>query len=261
MGKASLVVEPYAYGEDPETPIGGGLASFDTEATVFQEDPTLAIDAAVTGSSDFRSLSVKRNADGSVASYESAVYATGGSAANYEVTFTRGNLTVEPESLADAARIIASADATAFTYNGSTQVPASFSVTDGGSELAENTDYTVSLPDSSTDAGDYMLSRSQARATIPARSRLPTPSPRHHSLSLRQAPARSTTALRPPRRTAPRCRASWEMRPRRSSAPEARSMQARPATAMGSYGMAPQRKATTRLPARAWARLPSPAGP
>jgi hypothetical protein len=157
VGKASLVVEPYAYGEDPETPIGGGLASFDTEATVFQEDPTLAIDAAVTGSSDFRSLSVKRNADGSVASYESAVYATGGSAANYEVTFTRGNLTVEPESLADAARIIASADATAFTYNGSTQVPASFSVTDGGSELAENTDYTVSLPDSSTDAGDYVV--------------------------------------------------------------------------------------------------------
>ena len=157
VGKASLVVEPYAYGEDPETPIVGGLASFDTEATVFQEDPTLAIDATVTGSSDFRSLSVKRNADGSVASYESAVYATGGSAANYEVTFTRGNLTVEPESLADAARIIASADATAFTYNGSTQVPASFSVTDGGSELAENTDYTVSLPDSSTDAGDYVV--------------------------------------------------------------------------------------------------------
>ena len=138
-------------------PVGGGLASFDTEATVFQEDPTLAIDATVTGSSDFRSLSVKRNADGSVASYQSAVYATGGSAANYEVTFTRGNLTVEPESLADAARILASADAIAFTYNGSAQAPAAFSVTDGGSELTENTDHTVSLPDSSTDAGDYAV--------------------------------------------------------------------------------------------------------
>lgn len=138
-------------------PVDGGLASFDTEATVFQEDPALAIDASVTGSSDFRSLSVKRNADDSVAPYEGAVYAMGGSAANYEVTFTRGNLTVEPESLADAARIIASADATAFTYNGSTQAPSEFSVTDGGSELTENADYTVSLPDGSTDAGDYVV--------------------------------------------------------------------------------------------------------
>jgi LPXTG-motif cell wall-anchored protein len=144
----------YDQGAQPK---GGGLASFDTELTVFQEDPALVIDASVTGSSDFRSLSVKRNADGSVASYQSAVYATGGSAANYEVTFTRGNLTVEPESLADAARILASADAIAFTYNGSAQAPAAFSVTDGGSELTENTDYTVYLPDSSTDAGDYAV--------------------------------------------------------------------------------------------------------
>ena len=146
----------WTYDQDAQ-PVGGGLASFDTEATVFQEDPTLEIDARVTGSSDFRSLSVKRDANGSVAAYEGAVFATGGSAANYEVTFTKGDLTVEPESLADAARIIAGADTTAFTYNGSIQAPAALSVTDAGSELTENTDYTVSLPTGSKDAGDYAV--------------------------------------------------------------------------------------------------------
>ena len=146
----------WTYDQDAQ-PVGGGLAPFDTEATVFQEDPTLEIDARVTGSSDFRSLSVKRDANGSVAAYEDAVFATGGSAANYEVTFTKGDLTVEPESLADAARIIAGADTTAFTYNGSIQAPAALSVTDAGSELTENTDYTVSLPTGSKDAGDYAV--------------------------------------------------------------------------------------------------------
>lgn len=138
-------------------PQGGGLASFDTEATVFQENPALGIDAAVTGSSDFRSLSVKRDADGNVAAYEGAVFATGGSAANYEVTFTRGDLTVEPESLADAMRISASADVAAFTYNGMAQAPTTFAVTDSGSELVEGTDYTIVLPESSADAGDYVV--------------------------------------------------------------------------------------------------------
>lgn len=146
----------WTYDQDAQ-PQGGGLASFDTEATVFQEDPTLAIDADVTGSSDFHALSVKRDADGNVAAYEDAVLATGGSAANYEVTFTKGDLTVEPESLADAARISAVADAAAFTYNGSTQAPAAITVSDAGSELTEKADFTVALPDSSIDAGDYAV--------------------------------------------------------------------------------------------------------
>lgn len=138
-------------------PAGGGLASFDTEETVFQDDPALEIDASVCGTSDFRSVSVKRGSDGSVGAYEGAVMATGGSSANYEVTFTRGDLTVEPESLADAARISASADAAAFVYNGSAQAPAAIDVRDGGSALKENADYTAALPENTTDAGDYAV--------------------------------------------------------------------------------------------------------
>ena len=85
---------------DPSAQVGAsGLASFDTESSVFAEDPALAIDAQVTDSSDFASVQVNRGQDGSVVPYADALVARGGSSDNYDVIWIAGDLTVDPAEL------------------------------------------------------------------------------------------------------------------------------------------------------------------
>ncbi|MGN0070918.1 MAG: MBG domain-containing protein [Atopobiaceae bacterium] len=132
-----------------------GLASFDTEARVFDEAPHLAIDASVTGSADFASIAVKHDGNGTVVAYEDALTAEGGISANYEVTFERADLTVEPEDLADASRITVAAEAQNLVYSGKPQTVGAISVSDRDAALEEGRDFATAWPENAVDAGTY----------------------------------------------------------------------------------------------------------
>lgn len=110
-----------------------GLAAWDSEQTVFSSDAVIGLK-----SGNYKDLDAE--------TYQNVLIAKDkGQSDNYDPSFSRGSLTVEPADLSDDKRFSSSAEDT--VYNGAVQKQ-DVAVTDiaRDAKLTENTDYTLTYP-------------------------------------------------------------------------------------------------------------------
>ena len=137
----------YSWSIAENQPDEGGLASWDSEQTVFGEAPQIARTGRAAG--EYKSLNA--------GSYEDCLEAgSGWTSDNYAPAFIPGDLTVGPADLSDTSRF--SSEAESAEYNGRPQkqgVTVLDTAFETPAKLREGTDYTAQYPDNErmTDAG------------------------------------------------------------------------------------------------------------
>ena len=144
-GSGSVTMADYTYGDKAPAPVP-------TSAT--NGTGTDQVSYHYTGDSDTGVHYDSDKAPTDAGSY--TVTASFKESANATACTATANFTVHPKGLvADNFTLSIAKKPTEFTYNGSEQKP-TVSVTDG-CNLAKDTDYTVTYPDASTNAGSYTV--------------------------------------------------------------------------------------------------------
>lgn len=143
-GSGSVTMADYTYGDEAPAPVPtsatNGTGTDQVSYAYEGRDGTTYAESA-TAPTNAGSYTV-------TASFEESANATACTAT--------ANFTVHPKGLvADNFTLSIAKNPTEFTYNGSEQKP-TVSVTDG-CKLAKDTDYTVTYPDASTNAGSYKV--------------------------------------------------------------------------------------------------------
>lgn len=141
-GSGSVTMADYTYGDKAPAPVATSATNdVDKESYTYTGRDGTNYTASTTPPTDAGSYTV-------TASFKESANATACTAT--------ANFTVHPKGLvADNFTLSIAKNPTEFTYNGSEQKPTVL-VADG-SNLAKDTDYTVTYPDASTNAGSYTV--------------------------------------------------------------------------------------------------------